>query len=375
MAGICDATSSLRALVVGRTGVDALEGSYARALRELGLDVTTWDIGQALGRNIRLGGVGKLISSILGYDFGAHIAFVLSVEQWINRANRELIVAALELRPDVIFVGGVAPVRAGALGQIRAALPDCKFVLIWPDPLLQTLPHVIDSLPAYDIVASYSRSSTDFFRLMGAPRVEWVPLAFDPSLHRPELGLSESDRQKYSCDVSFIGNYRPEREVLVVSLVENGINVKVWGGAEWKRRARNQKFLPRYWAGRPVWGEEFCKVVKASRLCLNIIDATDSAAANMRFFEIPGCGGVQVCTSCSELRMEFPDRVACLYYADVAEAVAIVRQALADQELRARVAQNGQSRVLSSHTYVHRAKMILDLLATSGNEPYEIVQT
>ncbi|MBA7587016.1 hypothetical protein ES708_29026 [subsurface metagenome] len=97
--------------------------------------------------------------------------------------------------------------------------------------------HVIQCLPLYDLVATYSKSSVKLFVQLNAPKVKWIPLAGDPSLHSPYIKISDFQRQSFDCDVGFIGNYRPERENVIRKLLSAGIDVKVWGHDTWRRDA------------------------------------------------------------------------------------------------------------------------------------------
>jgi spore maturation protein CgeB len=342
----------LKAFVVGRVTEDALEGSYLRAFQKLGLTVKSWDMPKGLDRQTRLGGIGRFVNGFW------------PVEAWVMKANRDLVLAVIESSPDLLLVFGSTRVSAGALGQIKAALPKCQLVLVWPDSLVYCYSWILNAVPVYDLIATYSQATVDPFLRLGARRAEWVPLGFDPELHPPYAdGAEDSRAQVYAdCDASFVGNYTTEREEIVVHLVTGGFRVRVWGPREWERKARDRAALKKYWQGGPLFGQDFCLAVKSAPVSLNPINPVTYPAANMRFFEIPGCGGVSVCARSPELEAEFPDGQACYYYDSPANARSVVRMAIDDPEGRKRVSRTGQEMVLHAHTYAHRSQQILELV-------------
>jgi hypothetical protein len=330
-----------------------LLGSYGRALCKHGCDVEMWDFEAAHGRQARLGRIGRLVHGLV------------VVEPWLKRANRDLVIAVRERAPDFVGVGGAMRVTAGALAQIRASLPSVKLVLFWPDPLQNLETSNVQALPLYDLVATYTRSSIDPLLRLGARRVEWVPFAADTDLHEA-APPSSSASSAFACDVGFIGNYRPERERAVLALHDAGIRVRVWGENVWMKRARDKRAVLRYWGGRPLFGGEFARASRESKLALNVIDLTNFPGANMRFFETLASGGTLLSSSCPEFADDFPEGVAAFYFDSMDELVTKVRELLPRSDHRKAVAEEGRRRVLAGHTYIDRARQLLRLLGFEG---------
>jgi len=344
-------SSPTKALIVGRVSDDALEGSYARAFRHMGIETAQWNSPAAIGRSTRGGRVGTLVNQFL------------PVEAWTAKASRELLLRVIEERLDLVVVMGSSRVLPGALAQIKASRPECKLVLIWPDTMLNCYSHTIGSIPLYDLIATYSVHSLDPFNRLGARKMEWVPLAFDPELHPPELEPETTAGVYADCDASFVGNYSPEREELVTRLIGHGFRIKVWGPTEWQRSAKDRKALAKYWQGRELLGRDYCLAIKSAPVRLNPISPLNFPAANMRFFEILGSGGTPLSAACPEMEAGFPNQEACFYYDDAADAAEILKDILSSRDSAQLVARRGQERVLAAHTYVHRAQQILNALS------------
>lgn len=331
-----------KVMLVGHFCPGALERSYRTAFELLDCEVSTFDIVEAINNNCRLGWFGQSFNTFV------------PVEAWIRKANREMVIQALESQPDYLLTFGQYPVQAGALAQIRSA-SKCALVHVWPDPLLNVGNSLISCLPVFDLVASYSQAIVEPFRRLGAERVAWIPLAGDPSMHSA-VEVCESEKASYSADVTFIGGWRPEREAILSTL--GSFDLKIWG-PDWGRRCRSNGPLLRKWQGRALYEGALAKAVASSAINLNMIDPLTLPAANMRFFEVPVAGGLQVSSACPEMEREFIHGEHLFYYRDANELQELIAKLLDDAPLRARVAKSGQAKVLATHNYTDRARSIL----------------
>jgi hypothetical protein len=349
--------------IVGRLTPDALELSYARAFRNLGLQVTTWDVPRAIAGYTRLGKFGKFVNRFW------------PLENWTAKANDDLLTAILDARPDIVAVVGINRVSAGTVAQIKTSLPHCQVILVWPDPLVYCPALTVASIPVFDMVATYSQASIEPLHRLGARRAEWVPFAYDPDLHPSPLNSAEKPSGAVAglseeFDVSFVGAHTLERETVVRQLVENGFRVALWGPNNWGS-CRVDKRVRGCYKGGPIVGADLAAAVRSAKVSLNPIRRTNFPGANMRFFEIPGSGGVQLAGACPEMEAEFPDRECCLYYDyynRVPNVAEVLRSAMKDEDCLSRVAKNSRARILQSHTYSHRARHILELLETERAE-------
>ena len=337
-------------LMIGLNQLGSLESSYGSAMQRLGWDVRFWAPEAALRRGVPGGALLRLLT-----------AFV-PVEPWIRKANRDLVLRALALAPDLILAFPNVVLRAGALVQIKATL-DVPIVCIWPDTYVNWDTHQAACMPAYDLLATYSECSVPVLQRMGARHVAWIPLAGDPHLH-PAVSCESDQVEQYGADVTFIGGWRPEREAVLTRLGD--LNLKIWG-PDWGRRCKRTSVARRARHGRAQRGRDISRAVGCSKVNLNIIDPTNYPAANMRFFEIPVAGGLQVCSACPEMEAEFGHSEHVFYYRDADELPDLVQSLLAKPGMRRRVAEQGRARVLEKHTYGHRVHKILDEVELSAS--------
>ncbi|MDR3580284.1 MAG: glycosyltransferase [Oryzomonas sp.] len=346
------APSKHKVMLVGYFGVGALECSFNTAFIDIGCEVSCFDISSSVQANCRFGRAGQIFNKFV------------PVDAWVRKANREMVLEARRFMPDVLVVFGQNPVQAGALAQIRSMM-DLKTVYIWPDTLVNLSASMISVLPLYDLVATYSNSTVRLFERLGAKDVKWVPLAADTKMHSVPDNLQNTATGSIA-DVAFIGQWRPERERAIAAILHASpnINLKIWG-PDWGRRCKGKPNILKSWQGRPLYAQEFAATVALSKINLNIIDDTNYPAANMRFFEIPCAGGLQVCSQCPEMEDEFKHGETAFYYRSMGELPEMVRSLLKNDSLRKHVAQKANEIILKKHTYIHRVGQILDLLFSS----------
>ncbi len=194
-------------------------------------------------------------------------------------------------------------------------------------------------------------------RRLGASSVEWVPLAGDVEMHKVS-----APREEWRCRRRIHWAAETEREVALASVIHGlpEARVMIWG-ADWRRRSRHAEVIA-CWQKRPVYGGEFAAAVASCKVNLNIIDQTNYPAANMRFFEIPCAGGLQLCSSCPEMEDTFQHGQHLIYFEDYGNLPRVLKPLLENAESRARIAASGHSLVTRAHTYSSRAGRILEVL-------------
>jgi len=260
-------------IIVGADRPEALESSYARAFKQLGWQVLFWQPLAAYGSVTRGGKVGQFLG------------LFVHIEPWWRRANLQFLQLVNEIKPDLILVIGTQGVRAGTLAQLRVRHPQLVIYCIYPDS-----PHNLDTdrihcLPFFDRVTTSSPAWVQAFTSLGARRVAYLPFAADTDLYQPtELPTGHS---ALTHDLTFIGTWRAEREILLNELAD--YDLVVWGSNYWQKRTQPHSPLRQKWGGRSLIGPEFAQACSQSKIMLNMMDAISWPGPNMRTFELPAC--------------------------------------------------------------------------------------
>ncbi|RYF77384.1 MAG: hypothetical protein EOO39_04065 [Cytophagaceae bacterium] len=327
--------------MIGHNAHTSLECSYGRAFEAMGHVVTIYDVEAEMKRFTRLGRLGHFFNQYM------------TVDAWRQKLNRDLALQLRASQPDIVLVFANARIIFSTLAYVKSLLA-CPFVLVWPDPLTSLQTHVLNAAILYDGVATYCRASVPLFQRMGFPNPQWVPLAADTSLHGGE------PTHNFLYDLTFVGAWRPERERALATITRHfpTCRIGIWG-SNWQRSREQQ--LRTYLHHKPLIGQAYATMFRQSRLNLNVIDDTCYPAANMRFFEIPVAGGLQLVTACPEMVGTFRDQEHVLYAEDEDHLCLAIEQTLSHPEEAARIRKLGNELVHQGHTYVHRAAQLIDL--------------
>ena len=335
--------------IYSAVGGVGLACSYQRAMESLGFRVVQFDLEAERVKTAALLGP-------LGPRLIAHLDFFA-----LNaKANRALVMKALEVKPAVVIVTGVAAVRPATLVQLKISVPGVRLVNLFPDMLFNMHDSMFSALPLYDLFTFHTRAGVPILRELGCRGAFYLPFAADPTLHRPQP-LTAEDRSQYACDVVYVGNHRPEHAALFSSL--EGMDLKIWGPTRWRQAPRGSWVRSR-WQGRPLYnGTEYSKAHLAAKVCLSPLDPLDLPGHNMRVFELPACGVFSLVTRTEEVLELFREgeTVACFDGRD--ELRDKVRYYLAHPEERERIAKAAYEHVIrGGHTFRERAETLLGAL-------------
>lgn len=267
-----------------------------------------------------------------------------------------------ESPPDLVLSLAQAPLTLPVLEHLRKK----KFLTaMWFVENYRHLTYWQHMAPGYEFWFVFQRGQClEAFRQAGARQVSYLPMAADPDVHGP-VTLSQEDRRLYGADVSFVGAGYANRRRLFPLLLRQPWSFKLWGN-EWDGADNLQSVLQLN--GARIDTATCMKVFSATTINLNLHSASGDGLdpyadfVNPRTFELAACGAFQLVDHRSLLEEFFaPQEIAPFRSFD--EVPGLVQRWLADSAARHATASAAQTRVLNSHTYVHRMK---DLLAQIG---------
>ena len=195
-----------------------------------------------------------------------------------------------------------------------------------------------------------------------------VPLfgSVDPDVHHPA-----PKRDAYLADLSYLGTYAPDRQLLLDSLFIQVARRSperrfVVGGSKYPQDFPWQKNI---WYVQHVPPSAHATFFCSSPLTLNV---TRGAMARMgycpsgRLFEAAACGAAIVSDEWAGLDTFFEPGVEILVARNTGDVIAAMQ--LTNAEL-ASIAQAGRQRVLESHTAAHRAAELEHIVDTALSMP------
>lgn len=340
--------SLLKVLLLGGHLRCNLEYFVKMGLEKLGCEVQFLGYGEFLGR------LATPVRIIISRSKGARW---LLEPVGLREFNRRAMQLALAFDPDLILSVKGEAVLPPTLDWFSEQLGSVT-ALWYPDD-----PRYFESLskhiaPLYDVVFTASEKFLSRYRNVGVKRVEYLPFACEPTVHRP-VALSARETRDLSSDICFVGTYSRKRAKLIAVLEKSGLKIKVWG-EYWRYFKEGENFHS------PVSGLALTKVFNAAKIVLNIHTESDLAfKANMRVFEASGCRSFLLSDRPWSLERSFVpgEELAC--YMNEVDLVRLARHYLSFPGERAAIAARAQQRAYSDHTYDLRAKSILAAVSKS----------
>ncbi len=328
--------------------VEQTEACLESALREAGLTVSTFDF-RACAAAPRF--LTRLIPSRLRYRFSPrHLPAVERYDASVS--NRQVVSLLSDFRPDLVLALRAERVNAASIAASRV-MGAVTFNWTLDEPW-----HYVPSevVPAYDLWMVIDRSWGEWLLEKGAQRVEHLPVACDPSLHKP-VELSTEERQHWHSSLCFVGGYLPIREKVLSAVTD--MDLAIWGpgweGAETPRVRRCVR------EARSLRRQEWLKAYAAADVVLNV-HTQGPENLNLRAWEALAAGACLLSDYRADLDRFLQGEVASFRNAE--EMRQKCRELLSDPEKRKNLARRAREQALSSHTFVHRVQEILRLAET-----------
>jgi hypothetical protein len=216
----------------------------------------------------------------------------------------------------------------------------------------------------YDLVISNSEGGLDRLLELGARRAEALFWGADPELFRPLPVEKELDLFFYGYGDKFRRDWmktmigEPSRLLPDVDFA--------LGGADFRGDIGNARLLG------DVPFNVFSRTISSARVNLNITrrsHASVFASSTSRPFELAASGAAIVSNPCEGMERWFEPGKELLVVSDADEAVSTYRDLIADPEAAADLGRRARERVLDEHTFVHRARRLIDLLGVGESAP------
>jgi hypothetical protein len=212
----------------------------------------------------------------------------------------------------------------------------------------------------YDLVVSNSEGGLGRLRELGARRAEAVFWGADPDLFRPLPVEKEIDVFFYGYGDKFRREWverlvgEPSRRLPDVEFA--------LGGRDYRGDTGRARMV-----GDVVFNV-FARAISAARINLNITRRSHAEvplSSTCRPFELAAAGAAIVSNPHDGIEQWFEPGQEIVVVGDAEEAVAAYRGLLADPAAAEAMGRRARERVLDEHTYVHRARRLLELVGVA----------
>ena len=285
----------------------------------------------------------------------------------VRKLNADLQELALAQKPDAVFVYRGTHIFPESLRAIKAKRPQTVLVgynnddpfsekhsrLLWR--------HFLHTIPIYDLMLAYRIQNLEDFRGAGAKRVELLRSWFVKENHRP-ISLSEEDRERYGCDVVFVGHYEPDSRLeMLEGIAQDGFRLRIFGpDHDWDSAIQRSAILRHLHPVKPVWGEMYNKAISAAKVALCFLSRLNRDTYTRRVFEITALQTLLMSEYTEDLATLFKEDREAVFFRTKEELIRKVRKYVNDDKGRQEIARCGFQRVLSDgHDVVSRMRDVV----------------
>ncbi len=335
--------NNLKILVVGSAEVWAIENYYVKYLKEEGVKVSRYSAQTAFYKYYQKNIFNKLL-------------FKAGLSGIYNTINKEFKEQVEKFKPDAILVFKGMEIFSQSLQWAKDK--GIKLINYNPDnPFVFSGKgsgniHLKNSIALYDLHLTYNLDVKKEMEASYNIPTEILPFGFDIS---DEL-FKKCSSQKEVLKACFLGNPDIYRGEFLTRLAEQGIELDVYGN-DWHKFVNHSNIN----ISKPVYGEDFWLALRRYRVQLNLMRPHNLDSHNMRSFEVPGVGGIQLAPVTPDHQLYFEADKEIFLYTDTKESVNQIKKILSLSQGEANTIreQARQRSLLSGYTYKDRSKQVL----------------
>lgn len=330
----------MKVAIIGSKVFDSIEYHLQDSFRFLGHDVFHIDIDD-------------VIKIPFKYNYWATKLFPKYDANIFNKISRKVI----EQEPDLV-IGTYRFIHPNCINFIKKELPNIPIIHINPDALT-TFEHQQVFASSYDVYFTKDPYIVSFMREKMKLNAYYLPEALNLRVHKP----IDIDRVKLEneigIDVVAFGTMYPYRANMISQLIKANINVSLFGVPD-KRFPKPE--ITKSFKNEYIAGDRKAEVLMGSKIVFNNFHYAEIQSTNVKFFEINGIGGFQICDYKPTLEEYTKIETKKYTYKSIDEAIDLIKYYLPRREERYLLAQQQMDHFRANHTYEQRIKEVFSKL-------------
>lgn len=335
---------------------------YGEALADLGYEVLDYDIHERLV--FYEGAIRERISSLKSEQETREAEAAV-----IHAATAEIPVAVLKELPDMtIYVTGQY-VPKFPLELIRKRFRMPQILVLTESPYLADME--MKMAPYYDVVFTNDKACLDRYREANK-NTFYLGTAFCPKFYpfRGKVG------EEFQSDLFFVGTPVSGRAKFLNRVCEEleGVNFKLFGRFGEMHGFNGRVFD--FWEGPSLKHEKIRKYLAGTRIGFNFFRLNETErdlriepySLNPRVYEVMASGALLLTDFRPELEELFVVGEDLVVFNGVEDFLEKIKYYLSHETERQEIAKRGQTKVLKNHSYVNRARRLLEIVKNLKNE-------
>ncbi|HCI54504.1 MAG TPA: hypothetical protein DFI01_01105, partial [Bacteroidales bacterium] len=305
------------------------------------------------------------------------------------------------IRPDVLWLECPGLTEKKWIENIRKSIPEIKLIIAYHCAPLNS--KIIENFKNLDFVLTCTPGLKEYFEKNNI-KSYLVYHAFNPE-YLEKIGTTQKKKINnlvFSGSLFLGGNYHNYRLKLIERLLEENIDIKIYGNLDNSYKLIAKRFfyniyriliwlhldkslgkipffknykdfglseIPRYSPKLkrtlypPVFGKEMLQVLRDSKITLNVHgEIAGNFAGNMRLFEATGVGSCLLTDNKANMNELFRSGKEVVTYDNIDDCIEKAKWLLENDTEREKIAKAGQKRTLETHTTEARCRLIIDIL-------------
>jgi spore maturation protein CgeB len=204
---------------------------------------------------------------------------------------------------------------------------------------------LLSAIKYYDLCVVRQEKNKQEYTTYGVKNILKVMMSYDEVAHENYKDISEIEN-KFISDIAFVGTWirGEKRDEFILKLIENGLNVSIWGN-RWSK-SPYWNVLSKYHRGNALSGKDYVAAIQGSKISLGFLSKGNGDLHTRRSVEIPFSGGL-LCAERTVIHQEmFIEGGEAVFWDNADECITICKKMLADYNLRERIRLAGMKKVL-----------------------------
>lgn len=202
------------------------------------------------------------------------------------------------------------------------------------------------SIKYYDYIFTPREVNFDEYFKRGATNVYKFWKGFNEKVIKKQK-ITAKDSVKYGSDVVFVGHCEPDRVKYITALVEQNIDIKVWGSG-WDKYLESPLSKAIY-KGKADYYKEYPKILLSSKIVIGFTSDWARDTQNSRMFEVPGIGAFYLAKYTKDLEFCFDLGEEVVSFNNKSEFIEKVKYYLINNNERILISQRGYERSITSN--------------------------
>lgn len=281
--------------------------------------------------------------------------------------NKDIIKKCEEIKPDLIFIYRGTHVYPNTIKKIKGKSGSKVFGYNNDDPFSLTYPkyfwrHYKNGVKYYTHIFSYRFKNIDDYKAMNYDKVSLLRSYYSRDKN---YFVEDIKTDTYKCDVIFIGHFEDDgRDECIKTLIENGINIKLYGTI-WEKSKYYNFFIKKLGNISALY-EDYNLALNSAKIALVFLSKKNNDTYTRRCFEIPATKTMMISEYTDDLNSMFQEGKEAEYFRDEKELLEKIKYYLSNDKKLKEVGENGYKRLIKDgHEVTDRCKGVLKIYENS----------